>query len=99
MNLQLPQLIRQVSNVSLICKRFYTITLRAEIAVLSTTSKTYKLISNYNKNIFINSTVSGTKQHFSMYISLNRTALPTPHWIAKMHNSPNDTGFITASKQ
>ena len=95
MTLQLPQLIRQVTNISLICKRIYTITLRAEIAVLSTTSKTYKLISDYNKNIFINSTVNETKQHFSMYISLNRT----PHWIAKMHKSPNDTGFITASKQ
>ena len=56
------------NNVSFICKRFYATTLLRESGVTGTPNKTYKLISDYNKNTLINSTVNGIKQHISMSI-------------------------------
>ena len=46
------------NNISFICERFFATTILKEFGAIETPSKTYKLISNYNKNILINSTVS-----------------------------------------
>ena len=75
---------KAVNNVSFICKGFFAAVLIKEFGVIGTPSKTYKLISDYNKNILINSTVNEIKQHFLMSISENKV-FPTLYLIPKLH--------------
>ena len=49
-----------------------------EFGDLGTPSKTCKLISDDNKNVFINSTVIEIKQNFSVSIAENMKVLLTP---------------------
>ena len=69
---------KTANNISFICERFYVTTLLKESGAIGIPGKTYKLISNYNKNILINSTVNKTKRHFSVPIPENMKVLPTP---------------------
>ena len=50
---------------------------------LETPNKTYKLISDYNKNFKINSTVNEIKKTYLMSIPENMKVLQPPHGIPK----------------
>ena len=56
------------------------------------------MISDYNKNILINSTVDVIKQYFPMSIPENMKVLPTL-FCKKMHKSSIGTRFIIACNQ
>ena len=76
---------KAVNNVSFVCKGFFATVLIKEFGVIGTPSKTYKLMSDNNKNILINSTVNEIKQHFLMSISGNIKVFRTLYLIPKLH--------------
>ena len=53
---------KTANNASVICRRFYATILLYEFGVIGTPSKTYILISGYDKNILIRLTVDEIKQ-------------------------------------
>ena len=89
---------KAANNGSFICKRFYAETLLKEFGVLGNNSKTYEKVIN-NKTSIINNTVKEINNQFSIKISDDMKALPTPYWLPKMHKTPTGTRFIIASKQ
>ena len=58
---------KAADNLSFIPESFYDTTLLKEFGVIGITDRAFKLISDYNKNIFINSTINKIKQHFSIF--------------------------------
>ena len=86
---------KAANNISIICKRFYVLSLLKEVGAVGNVDPTYE-ISNINPVDLINEDVM-LCERYGLKIEEGQKTLPIMYWTPKMHYTPSRARFIVSS--
>ena len=86
------------NNISLICKKFYVLTLIKEVGLLNSNNPTYERVTK-NKVEIIEIHAKTLSEKYRLKVNSENEDLPCIYWLPKMHKYPIGHRFIIASKK